>query len=103
MSTVGIRAILDSLTNRGAARVRVDGTAYEVRILLCRPYGDSEEEPMLTLDNVSLLLESEEASRDAKAMGWERAHTMLCSKAQCYEHRNPWQRSRADTGEASDA
>lgn len=41
---------------------------------------------------VSVLTDRE---RDAKALGWDRAHTVMCKEGSCRTHRNPWVRSRA--------
>jgi hypothetical protein len=32
--------------------------------------------------------------RDERGMGWDRAHTTLCGKVPCHEHRNPYMRTR---------
>lgn len=84
------QTVMGQLTHRGSARVTVDGAFYEVRVRM-----DADDEPGVSLDVLALLLATDDIVRDAKALGWDRAHTMLCTTVPCRAHRNPWIRSRA--------
>jgi hypothetical protein len=49
------------------------------------------------LRNSDEIGELQNVKRDERAMGWERAHTTMCPRTNCREHRNPWQRTRGTT------
>jgi hypothetical protein len=65
--------VIQRLRARGGVRVTVEGTLYEMRVLLHGYDAPAAEEPMLTLDNVDLLLAAEREDERARIVWWLRA------------------------------